>query len=107
MARAGTRPAPTSGEATRPTLGQIVGAYKSITTVVYIRCVKNQDWPTFRKRLWQRNYYEHVIRDDSFLNEIRQYILDNPAKWELDRENPAVVQECKVKPKKRKKAWEI
>ncbi|HSQ13512.1 MAG TPA: transposase, partial [Candidatus Deferrimicrobium sp.] len=39
--------------------------------------------------LWQRNYYEHVIRDDRSLNRIRQYIADNPARWEFDLENPA------------------
>jgi putative transposase len=39
--------------------------------------------------VWQRNYFEHVIRDEASLNRIRQYILDNPARWEFDRENPA------------------
>lgn len=37
---------------------------------------------------WQRNYYEHVIRNEDELNEIRQYIMDNPAKWDTDEENP-------------------
>ncbi|HEX6770350.1 MAG TPA: hypothetical protein VF208_13430, partial [Candidatus Binatia bacterium] len=40
--------------------------------------------------VWQRNYYEHVIRSDESLVRIRQYILDNPARWAFDRENPAV-----------------
>ena len=40
--------------------------------------------------IWQRNYFEHVVRDEESLNRIRQYILDNPAHWEFDRENPAV-----------------
>ena len=40
-------------------------------------------------RVWQRNYYEHVIRNEASLNRIRQYILDNPARWAFDRENPA------------------
>jgi REP element-mobilizing transposase RayT len=38
--------------------------------------------------VWQRNYYEHVIRNEDKLNEIRQYIQFNPLKWHLDRENP-------------------
>jgi len=38
--------------------------------------------------VWQRNYYEHVIRSEESLNRIRQYIIDNPAQWLLDRENP-------------------
>jgi putative transposase len=37
--------------------------------------------------LWQRNYYEHVIRDDEALNRIREYIMNNPLNWEFDREN--------------------
>jgi len=41
--------------------------------------------------LWQRNYYERVIRNEDELNSIRQYILDNPLQWHLDRENPTVV----------------
>ena len=38
--------------------------------------------------LWQRNYYEHVIRNDDELNRIREYIISNPLKWEYDRDNP-------------------
>jgi hypothetical protein len=38
--------------------------------------------------LWQRGYYEHVIRSEASLNQIRQYITDNPLRWEFDRENP-------------------
>ncbi len=60
-----------------------------MTTNGYIRGVKTASWPSFNGRLWLRNYYEHVIRDDDALNRIRQYILDNPARWEFDRENPA------------------
>ena len=39
--------------------------------------------------LWQRNYYEHVIRSEESLNRIREYIATNPLRWELDRENQA------------------
>jgi putative transposase len=38
--------------------------------------------------VWQRNYYEHVIRDERSLHRIREYIVNNPAQWEFDRENP-------------------
>jgi putative transposase len=41
--------------------------------------------------LWQRNYYEHIIRDEESLNRIREYIANNPTQWELDRENPNMV----------------
>jgi REP element-mobilizing transposase RayT len=38
--------------------------------------------------VWQRNYYEHIIRNERDLNAIRQYIEDNPLQWALDKENP-------------------
>ena len=42
-------------------------------------------------RVWQRNYYEHIIRNDRALNAIRRYIAENPARWHLDRYNPNAV----------------
>lgn len=66
----------------QPTLGEIIGAFKSITTNEYIKGVKHYDWPHFEKRLWQRNYYEHVVRDDTDMNRIRKYIQSNPANWD-------------------------
>ena len=74
-----------------PTLGDIVGAYKSITTVGYTSGVKADGWHPYRGRLWQRNYYEHVIRNESELNRAREYIVNNPMLWKSDRENPDVV----------------
>ena len=38
--------------------------------------------------VWQRNYYEHIIRNEKELNQIREYISNNPLQWELDSENP-------------------
>ena len=86
--RAGTRPAPTF---TKTILGDVVGAFKSITTHDYVIGVKQRCWPPFPGKLWQRNYYEHIIRNDGSLKHIRQYIVENPARWAFDRENPAVV----------------
>ena len=80
--RAGTRPAPT-------TLGDVIGAFKSLTTVEYGRHVRSDRWPPFERRLWQRNYYEHIIRDEASLHRIRTYMKVNPSRWEFDRENPA------------------
>ena len=71
-----------------PTLGDVVGWFKTMTTNAYIRGVKDRAWPPFDRRLWQRNYYEHVIRTDDDLDRIRQYILDNPARWGYDHDNP-------------------
>ncbi len=74
---------------TRPgSVGHIVQAFKSLTTNAYIRAVRENAWPPFAGRLWQRNYYERVIRDDRELAQARQYISDNLAKWATDRENP-------------------
>jgi putative transposase len=71
-----------------PTIGQVVGAFKSLSTVEYVRNARANGWPAFRSRLWQRNYYEHVIRDEADLDRIRRYIDENPARWEFDDENP-------------------
>ena len=73
-----------------PTLGDVVGAYKSLTTVEYGRGVREMRWPPFEKRLWQRNYYERIIRNESELGLAREYITNNPMKWEFDHENPSV-----------------
>ncbi|MBR1126529.1 hypothetical protein JQ628_33760 [Bradyrhizobium lablabi] len=92
-----TRVAPTSESVGAPLvgapmahvrLGDIVGAFKSLTTVAYIDGVNSNGWPEFRGRLWQRNYYEHIIRDEPALNRIRRYVEENPARWDLDEENP-------------------
>lgn len=80
-----------SGEAEvaqRPALGAIIQAFKSLSTVQYGRHVKSEGWPRYRKRLWQRSYYEHVIRSGKDLERIRRYIADNPAGWSTDQENP-------------------
>ena len=71
-----------------PTLGKIVGWFKTMTTNQYIRGVKKEDWPSFPGRLWQRNYYEHLIRDEYELDYYRTYIANNPANWRADKENP-------------------
>lgn len=73
-------------------LGDVVGAFKSLTTDLYIRGVKNLGWSCFRGRLWQRNYHEHIIRNENVLDQTRRYILDNPMSWDLDPENPAAAQ---------------
>lgn len=67
-------------------LGNIIGAFKSITTGKYIKGVRELGWPFFQKRFWQRNYYEHILRSQSDYDNISEYILENPAKWEEDKE---------------------
>ncbi|MDH4222848.1 MAG: transposase [candidate division Zixibacteria bacterium] len=63
------------------TLGAIIGQIKSIVT----KKIHRMGLGHFR---WQRNYWEHVIRNEDKLFKIRQYIQNNPLKWHLDRENP-------------------
>ena len=84
------RCAPTSGQTHRsaPTVGEVVQWFKTMSTNDYIRGVKEKGWPGFALKLWQRNYYEHIIRDDNDLNRLREYIFLNPAKWSEDPENP-------------------
>lgn len=69
-------------EAAEHTLGTVIGQYKSRTTKQINRMLH-----TGGSDVWQRNYYEHIVRSEAELNAIRQYIRDNPAKWELDAEN--------------------
>jgi REP element-mobilizing transposase RayT len=66
------------------TVGRILQAYKSITTDKYIAGVKQWSWKRFRDKLWQRNYWEHIIRDIDDYNNICEYIYNNPANWYKD-----------------------
>jgi putative transposase len=69
-----------------PTLGRVIGAYKSLTTVGWLNYNKALG-ETCSRHLWQRGYYEHVIRNDQDLELTRQYIRDNPLKKELRDRN--------------------
>jgi putative transposase len=68
-------------------ISRIIQWFKSITTHEYANGVRDQGWPPFRGRLWQRNYYEHVIRNEDELNRARKYIIENPMKWAADPEH--------------------
>jgi putative transposase len=68
-----------------PTVGDVVGAFKSLTTNDYIRNVKQNNWQPFNKKLWQRNYFEHIIRDHESYLKIAEYIHANPVKWREDK----------------------
>jgi len=70
---------------TGKTVGDMIGAFQSIVTVEYIRGVKTMGWTPFNGKLWQRNYYEHIIRDEKSYQNISQYIKNNPAKWDDDK----------------------
>ena len=66
-------------------LGQIISWFKRMSINEYINNVKTNNWPRFNQRLWQRNYYEHIIRDEGELAHVRQYISDNPKNWNVDK----------------------
>jgi len=67
------------------TVGDMVGAFQSIVTVKYIHGVKKMNWQPFNRKLWQRNYYEHIIRDEKSYHTISNYIINNPSNWTTDK----------------------
>jgi REP element-mobilizing transposase RayT len=71
-----------------PAIGEIVGAFKSLCVNAWLKIIKDEKIDAIGK-FWQKNYYEHVIRNDGELERIRRYIVENPLKWDSDRENPS------------------
>lgn len=68
-----------------PTVGLVIQAFKSRTTVAYINGVKAGLYEPFKIRLWQRNYHEHILRDETDCCARWQYIDQNPVSWALDQ----------------------
>lgn len=77
----GASPVPTSGRTA--TVGDIVGAYKSLVSNECLKIFKTKN-KTMGK-LWQRNYYEIIIRNDQSYQRISDYIVNNPVKWKQDK----------------------
>lgn len=65
-------------------LSRIIQWFKIMTSTEYIRQVKQAGWPPFARRVWQRGYYERIVRDDQALARIRHYIRENPVRWAGD-----------------------
>jgi len=65
------------------TLPKIMGRFKMNTAKRINKILRTTGCP-----VWQRNYWEHIIRDEHDLNRIQEYIVNNPLQWELDNENP-------------------
>jgi REP-associated tyrosine transposase len=59
-------------------LPRVMHWFKTMTTAEYFKRVSNDGWPRLQHRLWQRSYYDHIIRNDRDLNDIRAYIERNP-----------------------------
>ena len=74
-----------TGAHTGSPLQEIVKWFKTQTTNEYIKGVKIGLYEPFNKHLWQRGYFEHIIRNQQDLDEIRRYIENNPAKWVLEK----------------------
>jgi putative transposase len=68
-----------------PTLNKIIAYYKYQTTK-QINQIRQQIGESF----WQRSFYDHIVRNEEELQRIRNYIIDNPLKWELDEYHPLV-----------------
>ena len=88
VGRGDSRIAPTGSDVgtVRKTLGRLIGAFKAVSAKHFnlARC-------TVGRPLWQRNYYEHIIRSEMELDRVRSYIQNNPPNWESDSENPAAI----------------
>ena len=65
-------------------LSKVVQWFKTMSTNEYIRGVKQHGWQPFTAKLWQRNYYEHIIRDEDSYLKIADYIQTNPQRWPED-----------------------
>jgi len=84
--RGTARRAPALESFAAPVVGSLATVIRSFKSAVTKRINHLRDNPG--TPVWQRNYYERVIRDERELNSIRQYIDDNPAKWEQDENHP-------------------
>ena len=86
--RASTRDANTKinkkGKHIGSPLHRVIQWFKTMTTNEYIVEVKQNGWACFNGKLWQRNYYEHIIRKEEELYRTREYIANNPLNWETD-----------------------
>jgi REP element-mobilizing transposase RayT len=59
--------------------------FKTMTANAYMRGVRDHHWPPFAGRLWQHNCYDHIVRNDAGVDRIRDDIVTNPLRWELDQ----------------------
>ncbi len=73
-----------TGEHMGSPLHEIIKWFKTQTTNGYINLVKQGVLPKFSNKIWQRSYYEHIIRNEKSYNEIWKYIDENLIKWEED-----------------------
>jgi putative transposase len=70
-----------------PTVPQMIRSLKSRCTNQYLEYIKENQL-NISGEIWQRSFYDHIIRNEKSLNQIRQYIIDNPRNWSEDENNP-------------------
>jgi putative transposase len=88
MVGAGFHPRPRlESDGSGGSVSAIIQRFKSWTTYQFRMGIKRQGAEPLRRRLWQRNYYEHIVRNDGELDRIREYIRNNPQNWDTDPEN--------------------
>ena len=73
---------------TRHGLSEIMRGFKTFSSRRINEAINNGT-----KFRWQKSFYDHIIRDEKSLNDVRAYIMENPLKWEFDKENPTKRQE--------------
>ena len=64
-----------------PTVSEIVQSFKRYSTVEYVKMVKDGILPPFDKQIWQRSFYDHVIRNRDDFEQTAKYIYENPMRW--------------------------
>ena len=79
-----TRRSPLQNSLAPKSLGSFIAGFKSATAKRINEYRGKMGTP-----VWQRNYYEHIVRNEDELNKIREYIINNPLQWDLDKENPS------------------
>ena len=90
ISRADMESAPTGAGMARadmesaPTVSEIVQAFKRYSTIEYINLVKKGVLPPFDKQIWQRSFYDHVIRNRDDFEQTAKYIYENPMRWYYD-----------------------
>lgn len=82
--KGGSRTAPAVA---RKPVGRLVGAFKTVTTK-QINALNEVADDLLKPLFWQRNYHEHVVRNEADLSRLREYVVNNPMKWVLDSLHP-------------------
>ena len=70
-----------------PTLGNIIGAYKSLITTSYLKILKDRNPDIILGKLWQQNYFERIIKNEEGMTNASLYIKNNPKNWGKDELN--------------------